>query len=185
MVLYAFGVGLANFGRGREPSPGEIIASIKGRLHVVASYGATGNVALDDSDISEVRQVLEEVTPTAWAVVGAEDLELALNVLAEAAEPVHMVNERPTPGLAFAVTPPSVGDVSSTSRAVLRRVSTDIVAAWKLDLIRDGKLDSTHRRGGWGGVSADVARQVGGRWTARSRRTILGLRRRVIASNTT
>ena len=128
--------------------------------------------------------MLEEVTPTAWAVVGAEDLQQGLDVLAAAAEPVHMVNERPTPGLAFAVTPPAAGDLSSTSRAVLRRVFTDIVAAWKLDLIRDGKLDSTHRRGGWGGVSADVAQQVGGRWTARSRRTIDGLRRRVTASST-
>jgi hypothetical protein len=49
----------------------------------------------------------------------------------------------------------------------------------KLDLVVGGKLDR-NRRGGWGGVSHDIAQQLGGRWTARSRRTIDGLRNRAI-----
>jgi hypothetical protein len=53
-----------------------------------------------------------------------------------------------------------------------------VVAVRKLDVLKDGKLDRQHRRGGWGGVSFDIALQVGGQWTARSRRTIDGLRRR-------
>jgi hypothetical protein len=46
----------------------------------------------------------------------------------------------------------------------------------------EGRLDSTRRQGGWGAISADIARQTGGSesvWTARSLRAILGLRARV------
>jgi hypothetical protein len=181
MVLYAFGVGLANFGSGRERSPSEVVAAVRDALPVVAWYGATGNVALQDGDIDDVRLELKERTGTTWAVIGAEHLEHGLTLLAALPEPLHTPDERPTPGLAFGVTTSADGDVISTERAVLRRISADMVAAWKLDVLRAGKLDPNRRRGGWGALSTDIARQVGGRWTARSRRTIDGLRGRVLA----
>jgi hypothetical protein len=106
----------------------------------------------------------------------------ALTTLAGLPTPPHAVNERPTPGLAFGVTRSSDGEVISNERAHLHRISGDIVAVWKLDLLHAQVLDRDRRRGGWGAISTDIARQVQGRWTARSRRTLDGLRKRALNS---
>src|SRR6266581_5453378 len=63
-----------------------------------------------------------------------------------------------------------------TPRAVLWRISAYAIGAWKHDtLSAGGRLDPDRRAGGWGGISADIERQLGGQWTTRSRRTIEGL----------
>jgi hypothetical protein len=180
VVLFAFGVGLANFASGRDRQPREIVAAIADALPLIASYGHTGNVALDDGDVNEVRSVLEAATGRAWAVVGAQQLNDALTTLAALPTPPPAVDERPTPGIAFAVTRTGDGDVVSNERAYLHRISEGIVAVWKLDLLRAGTLDRDRRRGGWGAISTDIARQVRGQWTARSRRTLDGLRKRAL-----
>jgi hypothetical protein len=59
-------------------------------------------------------------------------------------------------------------------------VSVEMVAVWKHDLLTGAKLDRHRRRGGWGAISADIAHQLGGQWTSRSRRTIDGLRSRIV-----
>ena len=180
MVLFAFGVGLANFASGRHLRPTDVVDAIADELPVVASYGSTGNVALEEGNMDEIRRILERVTGTAWAVVSAEHLEDGLSALSAMPVPLTQpTNERPTPGLAFAVNPARNGGLDSTSRAILHRLSADLVAVWKLDLLDGARLDRDRRRGGWGAVSADIDRQVGGRWTARSRRTLDGLRSRV------
>jgi hypothetical protein len=179
MVLYAFGVGLSNFGMGRDPSPREIVEAVRAELPVVASYGATGNIAFDDISVEAARQVLRNRTPVDWALVTARRLDHGLVVLDELPEVAHADDERPTPGLAFAVYAAGPGDVENTWRADLRRIGRNMVAVRKLDLVVGGELDR-NRRGGWGGVSHDIGLQLGGRWTARSRRTIDGLRNRAI-----
>lgn len=45
-VVYAFGVGLANFGAGRSRLPRQIADDVREVLPLVAWYGATGNLAL-------------------------------------------------------------------------------------------------------------------------------------------
>jgi hypothetical protein len=105
-----------------------------------------------------------------------DEVNAALDILAALVEPPHSVDERPTPGLAFAVTQAHPGAVESTPRTDLQRVSDRVVAVRELDVVKNGKLDRRQRRGGWGGVSIHIARQVGGQWTARSRRTLDGLR---------
>ena len=178
MVLFGFGVGLANFANGRDREPRAIFAAIAEALPLTACYGSTGNVALDDGDPNDTQSVLEAVTGTAWAVISAERLEEALTTLTAVPKPPHASDERPTPGLAFAVTHPGEGNVVSNERAHIHRISESIVTVWKLDPLLGEILDRDRRRGGWGAISADIARQVGGRWTSRSRRTIDGLRNR-------
>jgi hypothetical protein len=175
-VLFAFGVGLANFGSGRDRRPREVAAAIAEALPLIASYGHTGNVALEDGGRIEIHTVLEAVTGMDWAIVDAKELDDALTALAGLPEPSHAPGERPTPGLAFVVGAARGGNVGSNERAHLHRVSQNIIAVWKFDLVREGKLDRDRRRGGWGAISSDVARQVGGRWTTRSRRTLDGIR---------
>jgi hypothetical protein len=147
---------------------------------MVASYGATGNVAFEGGHVLETKRVLAEITGRKWAVLSMRRLDRALAILTGRPIPSHDSQIRPTPGLAFAVVPALKGIVRSTDRAVLKRISPDIVAVWKLDLL-DGDRLHANRRGGWGGVSTDIAEQVGGRWTACSRRTLDGLRWRAVA----
>jgi hypothetical protein len=177
-MLAAFGVGLANFSTGRQVGPRELAACARKALPLIAWYGATGNFALADCSVDEAGAILSGLSGTDWAVLPFDEVDAALEVLSTLTEPACAIGERATPGLAFAVTAADSGPVASTQRAALRRVSDRIVAVHKLDQLQDGKLDRQHRRGGWGAVSADIGRQVGGRWTARSRRTLEGLRRR-------
>jgi hypothetical protein len=178
VALYAFAVGLANFHTGRDQRMAEIAAIISEKLPLIAWYRSTGNVVLEHSDAEEVRHVLEAQTGTPWAVISDKRLSDALAALSVLPEPPHGPDERPTPGLGFAVTAARAGPVTSTERAILHRLSDAVVAVSKLDQLRGGKLDPTRRRGGWGAVSSELERQVGGRWTSRSRGTLDGLRRR-------
>jgi hypothetical protein len=66
------------------------------------------------------------------------------------------------------------GLICSIPEAALRRFNHRIVLVHKFDVLEGNRLDRTRRRGGWGHLSAAVARQVGGRWTARSRRPTRG-----------
>ena len=178
-VVYAFGVGLANFRSGRSRLPRQIAADVREVLPLVAWYGATGNLALAAGECVDVGQRLAKITGTAWAVIPAGDLAAALQALE--AEPVARVEEgiRATPGLAFAVEPARPGPICSIPKiAGLRRLNDRIVLVHKFDVLEGNRLDRARRRGGWGRVSAEVARQVGGRWTARSRRPLAGLQAR-------
>jgi hypothetical protein len=97
-IVYAFGVGLANFGAGRSRLPRQIAADVRKVLPLIASYGATGNLALAAGEPADVAQQLAEITGTAWAVIPAGELAVALDDLA--AEPLPPVESRirPTPG---------------------------------------------------------------------------------------
>jgi hypothetical protein len=55
-------------------------------------------------------------------------------------------------------------EVHDTPHARFRSIATNIVSARKLDqLTSPGVLDGDRRAGGWGAVSGDVSRQVGGK----------------------
>ena len=174
LVLAAFGVGLANFGTGRRVLPRQLAADLREVLPLIGWYGATGNFAIADDDPETVRAVLQKISGTTWAVMPFDEIKAALDILAALAEPPHSVDERPTPGLAFAVTRAN----PARSNPLPALISDRVVAVRQLDVVKNGKLDREQRRGGWGGVSTGIARQVSGKWTARSRRTLDGLRLR-------
>ncbi len=50
-----------------------------------------------------------------------------------------------------------------------------VTEAFKRALPLTDRLDPRRRAGGWGRVSDDIERQIGGQWTARSRRSLDGL----------
>jgi hypothetical protein len=177
-IVYAFGVGLANFAAGRSRLPRQIAADVAEVLPLIAWYGATGNLALAAGEPADVAQRLAEITGTAWAVIPAWDLAAALDALQAQPAPRVPPGIRPTPGLAFAVEPARPGPIRSIPEAALRRLNDRIVLVYKFDVLEGNRLDRARRRGGWGRVSADVARQVGGRWTARSRRPLAALKAR-------
>lgn len=83
---------------------------------------------------------------------------------------------RRTPGAAFLVSgTPTLQRVSDTKRASSFRVSGLVVAIRKRDaLTLRGILDRNRRGGGWGAIAAEIGHQLGGKWTARSIRTLSG-----------
>ena len=174
-IVYAFGVGLANFAAGRSRLPRQIAADVAKVLPLIAWYGATGNLALAAGEPADVAQRLAEITGTDWAVIPAGDLTAALGALDAQPTPRVPAGIRPTPGLAFAVEPARPGLIRSIPEAALQRFNDRIVLVHKFDVLEGNRLDRARRRGGWGHLSAAVARQVGGRWTARSRRPLAGL----------
>jgi hypothetical protein len=178
-VVYAFGVGLANFAAGRSRLPRQIAADVDEVLPLIAWYGATGNLALAAGECVDVARRLAEITGTAWAVVPAGDLAAALGGLEAESVPRVPAGIRATPGLAFAVEPAQRGPIRSIPKiAALCPFNDRIVLVHKFDVLEGHRLDRARRRGGWGRVSATVAGQVGGRWTARSRRPLTGLQAR-------
>jgi hypothetical protein len=178
-IVYAFGVGLANFAAGRSRLPRQIAADVAEVLPLIAWYGATGNLALAAvGEPADVAQRLAEITGTAWAVIPAGDLTAALGALDVQRTPRVPPGIRPTPGLAFAVEPAWPGLIRSIPEAALQRFNDRIVLVHKFDVLEGNRLDRARRRGGWGHLSVAVAGQVGGRWTARSRRPLAGLQAR-------
>jgi hypothetical protein len=177
-VVYAFGLGLANFAAGRSRLPRQLAADVAEVLPLIAWYGATGNFALAVEEPAGVAQRLAEITGTAWAVIPAQDLAAALGALEAQPAPRVPAGIRPTPGLAFAVEPARPGLICSIPEAELRQFNDRIVLVHKFDVLEGNRLDRARRRGGWGRVSTAVARQVGGRWTARSRRPLAALQAR-------
>ena len=71
---------------------------------------------------------------------------------------------------------PQASGLQDTSRAVYQRFSDSVVLVHKRDTVTPAAiLDRERRRmGGWGAVAAEVGRQLGGEWTARSVRTLAG-----------
>jgi hypothetical protein len=183
-LFFCFGVGLGNFATGREWRMADLVKTIGDRdperMHVIAWYGSTGNVAVRGQRPADVRSVLRDVSGRAWAVVDRGKVLRGLEALNGWNPRDRTPRTRWTGGLAFAVVGDGGGAVEETERAKLRRLERGLVAAYKNDALTDaGHLDRHRRRGGWGAISLDVARQVGGDWTSRSRRTIEGLLDRV------
>jgi hypothetical protein len=198
MAIYAFGYGLAVFGKGLTTRPRDL-ADFVGREipEMIAYYGPTGNYAFRDDAPSDLSSQLLELTHVPWAVISGEDLSLALRELNELNTAPCAEGRRSTPGLAFAIETADDGDSpgrrlretfyvrdpKTGSMVVLihlKALSRYVVAATRCDLLDPKnlhRLDSKHREGGWGRVSDVIKRDIGGVWTSRSRSRIDGLRK--------
>jgi hypothetical protein len=186
-LYIAFGVNIGNLGRvgGRRKEMGEWTQEINRKLETLESstsivgwYGHTGNFVVESSrtEPSEFITELASAAGVSCAVVPYSDVVEYASVVERAVSPRPLVGKRWTPGIAFAVkAPPSKSVPKQTSHANFFEISEHAVGAWKMDTLTETEiLDRERRGGGWGGVSGDVSRQLGGTWTARSLRTITG-----------
>lgn len=180
MTVVAFALGMNNFGAGKVKTA-DVAKSLRracrGRSHIV-SYGSTGNIAIIEppSDI-DLAVSLRRESGLQWWIGDRGLVEGALTALDDWDLGAAPALRRFTPGLAFALVAPTSGRVAGTSRTHLKEWrDPKVVLAQKIDVIDEvGRLDRQQRRGGWGAVSADVHRQIGGQWTSRSVRTVRGL----------
>ncbi len=192
MAIYAvFGIGVGNLGRGRaprRPMP-RWVEMLNGHLpegsptaRIIGFFGHTGNFLADSpsTELEAVTARFNSLLDIEWVVRPIDDVRAALSALADAPEPEAEDGIRWTLGLAFHGLNGTEGSyISTTPRAILWKISPCTIGVWKRDnLGADKTLDKDRRGGGWGHISDDVEKQLGGRWTARSRRTVDGLVRR-------
>ena len=197
MALYAvFGVGLGNLGRGQPPRRpmAEWVEMLNRHLldgppsvQVIGFFGHTGNFLADSpsTELEEVTTRFDRLLDSHWVVRPIVDVRAALTALADAPKPEPEDGIRWTLGVGFhGRAGIECVSVATTPRAVLWKISPCTVGVWKRDNLGAGEtLDRDRRGGGWGKVSDDIKSQLGGRWTARSRRTVDGLVRRAATLN--
>jgi hypothetical protein len=179
----AFGVGLGNLGRharGRVehsrwvPQVNRLLAGVAG---VVAAFGHTGNfVVASSAPPADIVNALKEAVQTPFALLTILELHGLVRAVSQLSPVAPNKGVRLTPGAALLVEG-SASDqaLQNTSRAEYLRWSHQIVLVRKLDVETPrGVLDRGRRGGGWGAIAGELGRQVGGRWTARSIRTLSG-----------
>lgn len=154
------------------------LADLQSPTKLIDWYGHTGNFVLHStkSNRSDIARQLTAVIGTSFAVLTYYEAADFASVAAKAVPPAPLAGKRWTSGIVLAVSgPPCQSVPKQTSYAIFFVISERAVGAWKEDQLTEGGiLDREKRGGGWGALSGDVSRQVGGVWTARSLRTVNG-----------
>ena len=188
-VVFAVNVGNLGAVSGPRTSMARVVARCNSRLaargipaRIASSYRHTGNFIVEcpGQAVTVLRDQLPKVLRTQCVVLRVDRVADLIRHLEALPPPAPRRGVRWTAGLVFWVS----GSCRSTPlppgpRATFHRLRPRVVAAWKGDAITNcGVLDRSNRMGGWGAVAADVSRQFGGEWTARSANTVVGLLRR-------
>jgi len=154
------------------------LASLQSPSRIVSWYGHTGNFVVESprTNRMEIASELASAARASFAVLSYSETLNFASAAEKAASPPAVGGNRWTSGVAFAVrAPPCQSAPKPTSHAAFFAISDCAVGAWKKDqLTQNGILDKEKRGGGWGAVSGDISRELGGIWTARSLRTIKG-----------
>jgi hypothetical protein len=181
----AFAVNIVNLGQRFRPIMWELVkdanASFQSRgdpIRIRDYFAQTGNFIIDSSlRHEEVSALMSRELTTPCSVMLAASLEVLINEVRKLPSQPVEPGIRWTRGAVLHVAGSvASGPVTDTSRARFRVLSQTAVAAWKRDrLDEEGRLDKRRRGGGWGALSRDISRQVGGVWTARSVLTLSGI----------
>lgn len=196
MAIYAvFGVGVGNLGRGRAPRRrmpewvemlNRHLADGTPSVKIIGFFGHTGNFLADSPtiDLKDATSRFDRLLETDWVVRPMDEVRAALIALADTPKPEAQDGIRWSLGLAFhGRAGIECGSILTTPRAILWKISPCTIGVWKRDNLGEGKtLDRDRREGGWGKISDDIESQLGGRWTARSRRTVDGLVRKTVTA---
>jgi hypothetical protein len=187
MKHIALGVNIGNLSRQRtrrEPMLARCdrinryLARKNADLRVIGFYRHTGNLVLKTTTLhpAQAAQAISEADGGAWMAVSEATMRKRVREVHKLQAPEGERGVRWTPGLAFAIRKPRIGDITSSAKVRLRSIDLGTVAVWKRDRITErGRLDSKMREGGWGAVSGPVADQTNSQWTARSLTTLEGV----------
>jgi len=108
---------------------------------------------------------------TPCAILRIEELGAHVAAAEKAENPPNELGFRWTKGIAFWVNgKPCTVTLKPTVHGAFFPINRYTVGAFKKDKIAEGKdtLDKENRGGGWGAISADIAKAVGGTWTSRA-----------------
>lgn len=184
-TLVVFGLGLGNLGpqRRKRVPQSEWVSQLNDRLRtsgvaVVNAYGHTGNFVLRANlDVRAAARSMVEALGTPCALLTQAELRDLVRGLNQATPQDPDQGFRCTPGATLlAEGSPTDGSPHETAAASYTRLARHIVGVTKRDVLTEtGTLDRRRRSGGWGAIAGHVERELGGRWTARSIRTLEGV----------
>jgi len=178
-TLLAFAVGIGNFASRRISmedcvrTTNQKLSLLNSRTRIVDWYHSTGNFVLRTADNNRLR-VADELSlalGTSCAILRIEELDAHVAVAKKAVSPPSEPGFRWTRGIVFWVNGRRCAiALQATAHGVFFPINRYTVGAFKKDKLAEGKetLDKENRGGGWGAISADIAKTVGGTWTSRA-----------------
>ena len=178
-IFLAFAVGVGNFASRRMSmedcvkATNQKLSLLNSRTRIVDWYYGTGNFVVRATDNNRLR-VADELflaLGTPCAILRIKELDALVAVARKAVSPPSDLGFRWTRGIAFWVSgKPCTVTLKPTAHGVFFPINGRAVGAFKKDKLAEGKetLDKENRGGGWGAISADVAKAVGGTWTSRA-----------------
>ena len=135
-------------------------------------FNSTGNFVVQTPRTNrwDIAAELSLALGVPCTVLTIDEATLCIAIADKASSPPPKTGIRWTKGIAFKVKGRlCILDLKPTTRAVFFRINGYAVGVNKKDrLTNSGVLDKDDRAGGWGAVSDDVSKAVGGMWTARS-----------------
>jgi hypothetical protein len=149
------------------------LSLLNSKTRIVNWFHGTGNFVVQASDNNRLR-VADELSlalGTPCAILTVEELIAVIDIAKKAISPLAEPGFRWTRGIGFWVSGrPCTITLQPTNRAVFFPINKHAVGAFKKDRLVEGKetLDKENRGGGWGAISADIAKATGGIWTSRS-----------------
>ena len=178
-IFVVFAVGVGNFSSRRMPMQDYVRATnqklslLDSKTRILDWHYATGNLVVQAPDIYRMKLVdeLSLALGTPCAILTIEELAGLIAVAKKVASPPAEPGFRWTKGIAFRVSGrPCTGTLKPTTHAVFFPISKHAVGVFKKDRLADGTdaLDREERGGGWGAISADINKAVGGTWTSRA-----------------
>jgi len=184
-IFLAFAVGIGNFSSRRTSmqegvrATNQKLALLNSKTRIANWYHGTGNFVVQASDNNRlaVADELSLALGTPCAILTVEELIAAVDITKKAISPLAEPGFRWTRGIAFHVSGrPCTVTLQPTSHAVFFPINKHAVGAFKKDSLVEGKetLDKENRGGGWGAISADIAKATGGIWTSRSLERVEG-----------
>ena len=178
-TFVAFAVGVGNFSARRLPMQDYVQATnqklslLNSRTRIADWYHATGNFVVQASDNNRLR-VADELSlaiGTPCATLTIEELSAHVAAAKKPISPPTEPGVRWTRGLGFWVSgKPCTIALKPTAHAAFFPINKHTVGMFKRDRLAGGKetLDIENRAGGWGAISADITKAVGGTWTSRA-----------------
>ena len=178
-IFVAFAVGVGNFSSRRMHMQEYVQATnqklyfLQSRTRITDWFHATGNFVIQAPDNNRLR-IADELSlaiGTPCAILTIDELISSIAVVKKAPSPPPEPGFRWTSGIAFWVNgKPCTIVPKPTAHAVFFPINKHTVGVFKKDKLADGKetLDAENRGGGWGAISADITKVVGGTWTSRA-----------------
>jgi hypothetical protein len=155
------------------------LSLLHSKTRITNWYHGTGNFVVQASDNNPLR-VADELSlalGTPSAILTVEEVIADVDVAKKAISPPVEPGLRWTKGIGFWVSGrPCTITLPPTTHAAFFPINKRAVGAFKRDRLVEGKdaLDNKNRGGGWGAVSADITKAVGGIWTSRSLERVEG-----------
>ena len=182
-IWLAFSVGIGDFSS-REKKTKDYIIETNRRLKLlrtptrVIDAHSSGNFVVETpkTNRSEIRDELSLALGVECALLGIDEVEQSLIAADRAETPQLQTGILWTKGIAFEVRgKPCTVNPPSTMRAMFFQISNFAVGVYRRDQLTDsGLAKEDDRAGGWGAVSEDVSKAVGGKWTTRSLEKVRG-----------